>query len=162
MELWQSILSTVLSGALGCLVSLIVTALWNRPSKLKKERQKQINDIATEIKKTVDDVRHEASQQSDACKKDHECLAKIVGSIQRTNMAQNNGLVAVLRDLLKIRYLSWIEKGYAPMDSRSDLESMYQAYHGLGGNSVITELRERFLKLPIDKPEDAEDEHKGD
>ena len=43
------------------------------------------------------------------------------------------------------------------MDSRDDLENMYQAYHGLGGNSVITELRERFLKLPLQKPEDEED-----
>ena len=36
------------------------------------------------------------------------------------------------------------------MDARDDLEKMYQAYHGLNGNGVVTELRNRFLELPIE------------
>lgn len=161
MEWWQ----TLLMGGASCLITLVVTFAWNwftnRPAKLRQERKQNIERLKEELRKTVQEVRDEAEQQSDACKKDHECLAKIVGNIQKTNLAQNNGLVAVLRDLLKIRYLSWIEKGYAPMDSRDDLENMYKAYHGLGGNSVITELRDRFLKLPLQKPEDDEG-HKGE
>ena len=75
-----------------------------------------------------------------------------MGDIQNTNKAQNIGLQAVLKDLLKIRYLEWIKRGYAPMDSKDDLEHMYNAYHGLGANGVMDGLREKFLKLPEEKP----------
>ena len=75
----------------------------------------------------------------------------MVTDIQTSNVAQNIGLQAVLKDLLKIRYLEWIRKGYAPMDARDDLERMYQAYHGLGANGVMDSLRRQFLSLPESK-----------
>lgn len=139
-----------------CLVTLIVTFAFNwitnGPKRLRERRRAELEELKSELKKSVEEVRDEANKQSDQCKNDHLCLARIVGEIQTTNKAQSEGLVAVLRDLLKIRYLEWLKRGYAPLDSRDDLEHMYIAYHGLGGNSTITELRARFLKLPVEKP----------
>lgn len=152
MEWWQTLLMT--GGT--CLVTLIVTFAFNwitnGPKRLRERRRAELEELKSELKKSVEEVRDEANKQSDQCKNDHLCLARIVGDIQNTNKAQSEGLVAVLRDLLKIRYLEWLRKGYAPLDSRDDLEHMYIAYHGLGGNSTITELRARFLKLPVEKP----------
>lgn len=156
MEWWQTLLMTAGS----CFVTLFVTFLFNwvtnRP-KIKreqeaKERQKREEEqekFRRELKADVQAVHDEASQQSDRCKQDHQCLVKIVKDIQATNQAQNAGLQSVLKDLLKIRYLEWIKKGYAPLDARDDLEKMYQAYHRLGANGVMDNMRKQFLDLPI-------------
>lgn len=139
-----------------CLVTLIVTFLFNwatnGPKRLKERRRKEMDEFRAEVKKSVEEVKEEANQQSDQCKNDHHCLAKIVGDIQTTNLAQNVGLQAVLKDLLKIRYLEWMKRGYAPMDARDDLERMYKAYHGLGANGVMDGLRKEFMELPVEKP----------
>lgn len=152
MEWWQTLLMT--GGT--CLVTLIVTFAFNwitnGPKRLRERRRAELEELKSELKKSVEEVRDEANKQSDQCKNDHLCLARIVGDIQTTNKAQNLGLQAVLKDLLKIRYLEWIKRGYAPMDARDDLEHMYLAYHMLGSNGVMDGLRERFLKLPVEKP----------
>lgn len=154
MEWWQTLLMT--GGT--CLVTLLVTLLFNwvtnGPKRLKERRRKEMDEFRAEVKKSVEEVKEEANKQNDQCKHDHQCLSKIVISVQKSNEAQNAGLVAVLRDLLKIRYLEWIGKGYAPIDARDDLERMYKAYHGLGGNSTITELRDEFIQLPLKKQKD--------
>lgn len=139
-----------------CLVTLLVTLIFNwvtnGPKRMKERRRKEMDEFRAEVKKSVEEVKEEANKQSDQCKNDHLCLSRIVGDIQTTNKAQNIGLQAVLKDLLKIRYLEWIKRGYAPMDARDDLERMYKAYHGLGSNGVMDGLRARFLKLPVEKP----------
>ena len=156
MEIWQAILTA----AGTCFVTLLVTYffnLWtNRPKKKKEEeerkeaqRKQELETIKKELLTKIEEVRQERIQEREACGKDHLSLVKLVTDIQTSNVAQNIGLQAVLKDLLKIRYLEWIRKGYAPMDARDDLERMYQAYHGLGANGVLTELRNQFLKLPV-------------
>ena len=148
-----------------CFVTLAVTFIFNwitnRPKAKKQEREQEREErkqeqaeFREELLQDVKAVRDEANKQNEDCQRDHKCLAKIVGEIQKTNLAQNVGLQSVLKDLLKIRYLEWIHNGYAPMDARDDLESMYQAYHGLNGNGVVTELRNKFLELPVDPPKD--------
>ena len=155
MEWWQTLLMT--GGT--CLVTLLVTLLFNwvtnGPKRLKERRRKEMDEFRAEVKKSVQEVKEEANQQNDQCKHDHQCLSKIVVSVQKSSEAQNAGLQAVLKDLLKIRYLEWINQGYAPMDARDDLERMYKAYHGLGANGVMDGLRKEFLKLPVEKPKDG-------
>lgn len=158
MEWWQ----TLLMGGASCFITLLVTFIFNyitnRPKKQREKREKELSELRSEFKQAVQEVRDEASKQSDDCKNDHQCLARIVSEVQKTNKAQNAGLQSVLKDLLKIRYLEWIDKGYAPMDARDDLEHMYQNYEILGKNGVMNALRDRFLALPIEKPETHKEE----
>lgn len=155
MEIWQAILTA----AGTCFATLLVTYffnLWtNRPKKKKEEkaaeearRKQELNEVKKELVEKIEEVKQERILERETCSKDHTSLVKLVCDIQSTNKAQNIGLQAVLKDLLKIRYLEWIGKGYAPMDARDDLERMYQAYHGLGANGVMDSLREQFLLLP--------------
>lgn len=159
MEWWQTLLMTAGS----CLVTLVVTFIFNwvtnRPKKRKemeeKERIKREQEQAKfreELKADVEEVHNEALRQNDDCRRQHQCLAQIVADIQKTNKAQNLGLQTVLKDLLKIRYLEWIDRGYAPMDARDDLEHMFQSYELLGKNGVMNDLRNKFLSLPLEKP----------
>lgn len=156
MEWWQTLLMT----AGTCFITLLVTFLFNwvtnRPAKKRAEkkleeqkRQEELDNLKKEVLEAVDAVRTEKIRERAACQEDHCALVKIVKDIQITNKAQNAGLQSVLKDLLKIRYLEWIKKGYAPLDARDDLEKMYQAYHKLGANGVMDNMRKQFLELPI-------------
>ena len=155
MEIWQAILTA----AGTCFATLLVTYffnLWtNRPKKKKEEEEKkearrkqELESMKKELLVKIEEVKQERIQEREACGKDHLSLVKLVTDIQKSGQATNAGLQAVLKDLLKIRYLEWIEKGYAPMDARDDLEKMYQAYHSCGANGVMDSLREQFLELP--------------
>ena len=156
MEIWQAILTA----AGTCFATLLVTYffnLWtNRPKKKKEEeerkeaqRKQELESMKKELLVKIEEVKQERIAEREACGKDHVGLVKLVTEIQQSNKATNMGLQAVLKDLLKIRYLEWMSKGYAPMDARDDLERMYQAYHSCGGNGVVTELRNAFLELPV-------------
>ena len=59
------------------------------------------------------------------------------------------GVQALLRDRLLQGYRHYEEKGYADYDDRSNMENIYNAYHGLGKNGVMDEMRGQFLKLPL-------------
>lgn len=155
MEWWQTLLMT----AGTCFVTLLVTFIFNyiinKPKQKKeeeaikeKERKQELIDMEQRISSQIEEVKQERIAEREACCKDHISLVNLVTDIQKTNKAQNIGLQAVLKDLLKIRYLEWIHKSYAPMDARDDLERMYQAYHNLGANGVMDSLREQFLSLP--------------
>jgi hypothetical protein len=54
----------------------------------------------------------------------------------------------LLRDRLLQGYRQYEEKGYADYDDRSKMENIYKAYHGLGKNGVMDEMRASFLSLP--------------
>ena len=47
-----------------------------------------------------------------------------------------------------------MEQGYAPIFAKENFENMYQQYHGLGGNGVMTQLHTAFMELPTDKESD--------
>lgn len=167
MEWWQTLLMT----AGTCFITLLVTFLFNwvtnRPAKKKKEKEdeeKRLNNKLDVIKQGLQDLveklKEEVIEERKGCKSDYCSLIKIINKIQEdmkknqhdvmiSNKAQNAGLQSVLKDLLKIRYLEWIKKGYAPLDARDDLEKMYQAYHCLGANGVMDQMRKQFLELPI-------------
>ena len=148
-----------------CFITLLITFIFNwitnRP-KIKREQAKkdraqrkaEEDEFREELRQMVQSVHDESNKQSEDCQKDHQCLAKLVAKIEETNRAQDKGLQAVLKDLLKIRYLEWIHKGYAPMDARDDLERMYTAYRNLGANGVLTALRNEFLALPVEREEE--------
>ena len=167
MEWWQTLLMT----AGTCFITLLVTFLFNwvtnRPAKKKKEKEdeeKRLNNkldvIKQGLQELVEKLKEEVIEERKGCKSDHCSLVKIINKVQedmkknqlkadKTSELQNASLQSVLRDLLKIRYLEWLDKGYTTIDAKDDLEHMYQAYHGLGGNSTITTLRDKFIKLPL-------------
>ena len=163
MEVWQAIITAAGTCAATLIVTYVFNWLTNGPKKRKEEEEKKEQQRKQEREATkqellakIEEVRQERIAEREACGKDHVGLLSLVDKLQKTNDAQSAGLQSVLKDLLKIRYLEWINKGYAPMDARDDLEKMYQSYHRLGANGVMDALREEFLNLPVkkeDKPQ---------
>ena len=66
-----------------------------------------------------------------------------------------NGIQALLKNDLKVRYDYWLDKEFAPEDAREDLEAEYCIYHSLGKNGVMYGRRAKFLDLPTE-PEETE------
>lgn len=58
------------------------------------------------------------------------------------------GVQALLRDRLYQLYRFCDDKGSASIPERENFENMYKQYHLLGGNGVITEIKNKFMNLP--------------
>lgn len=171
MEWWATLLLT----AGTCLVTLIVTFVFNYIVDGPKRKKQKEDELNKRLQQTLDDsvgkVNHglehvleiyEKSRQDSIKerKKLYDTIDKINQNIDaRMNKLedlvnkQNEGLQMILRVELKKDYTHWIGLGYAPIGVRDELEKIYQAYHNLKGNSIISELRTQFLKLPLEKEE---------
>ena len=70
---------------------------------------------------------------------------------KRETAAIAEGVKALLRDRLLQGYKHYIEKGWADMDDRSNMENVWRQYHALGGNGDMNDLRRTFRHLPMAK-----------
>ena len=68
---------------------------------------------------------------------------------KRETAAIAEGVKALLRDRLLQGYKHYIEKGWADMDDRKNMENIYRQYHVLGGNGDMRDLRRTFRHLPM-------------
>ena len=68
---------------------------------------------------------------------------------KRETAAIAEGVKALLRDRLLQGYKYYIEKGWADMDDRANMENVWQQYHALGGNGDMNDLRRTFRHLPM-------------
>ena len=159
-------LVTLLTGAAGVLISLIITFAFNgviNLPKKKREKEAEQEQAKAEFFKRMDDaVKEGTSDIQEELKKqqviDSELKESVAGLKIYIDGIKNEdlrlirkGLQATIKDILKIRYEEWFNRGYAPKDNKEDLEIMYNIYHSLGENGVMDKAHERFLKLP-DKP----------
>ena len=70
---------------------------------------------------------------------------------KRETAAIAEGVKTLLRDRLLQGYKHYIEKGWADMDDRSNMENVWRQYHALGGNGDMNDLRRTFRHLPMVK-----------
>ena len=70
---------------------------------------------------------------------------------KKETIAIAEGVKALLRDRLLQGYKHYLEKGYADMDDRSNMENVWLQYHALGGNGDMNDLRRTFRHLPMAK-----------
>lgn len=67
---------------------------------------------------------------------------------EKENRAIRDGLCAVLRDRIIQSATHHEEKGFIPLRDMENMSLMYQAYHNLGGNGLVTKVYEEVLELP--------------
>lgn len=70
--------------------------------------------------------------------------------------AKHQALVLGVNSLLRERLIDasdfYRAAGWIPQHKADVLTAMYQAYHGLGGNGLVTAAYKELLKLPHSKP----------
>ena len=79
-------------------------------------------------------------------------LAGLIGFIAlqvKQNRAMKLAVQAMLRDRLLQGYKHYLDKGWADLDDRSNLENVWRKYHLLGGNGDMNDLRHTFRSLPM-------------
>ena len=140
----MSIGMQILVSSLTVAASLITTAIINHfisiPKRFKAQKEEEKNEIISKIEELGDRL-DETDKKQELYRKE---LSVNMDLLKR-------GMQATLKNELKIRYENWLKKGYAPMDAKDDLERMYQIYHGLGKNGVLTKLHDQFMDLPLEK-----------
>ncbi len=79
-------------------------------------------------------------------------FAGLVGFIRlqvKANQAMREAVKAMLRDRLLQGYKHYLEKGWADLDDRSNMENVWKQYHALGGNGDMKDMRRTFRHLPM-------------
>lgn len=78
-------------------------------------------------------------------------LSKQLNDEREKRKAADDGLRALLRDRIVQAYNEYfMEKKYCPIYAKENVDSMYDAYHKLGGNGTITRLKEKLDALPTE------------
>lgn len=66
------------------------------------------------------------------------------------------GVQALLRDRMIYSYNKYTELGHAPIYAKENFTNMYNQYHELGANGVMTALYDEFMDLPVDNNTERE------
>lgn len=152
-------IQSIVVGAIGVVISLILTFIFNGivnlPKKKKKQqemeaekeriRKKEISALTESIEKINQNIQTLNEEITSQREKDDQ----IVGDLELIKA----GLQSVIKSELKEKYEYWVHEKYAPGHAKDDLERMYQTYHKLGANGVMDALRAQFMTLPNEPPE---------
>lgn len=68
---------------------------------------------------------------------------------KKSRDANSKGTMLLLRVQLIEYHEKWTERGYITKHGLENFIEMYNAYHSLGGNGMVTHLLEEVQELPI-------------
>ena len=71
-----------------------------------------------------------------------------VKGLHKDNVAVREGVQALLRAQMIDDYNHYLEKGFAPIYARDNVENCWRRYHALGANGVMDDIHKQFLSLP--------------
>lgn len=70
---------------------------------------------------------------------------------QEENKALRDGMRSLLRRQIIADCEQAIKEGFCETKTKDTIEDMYESYHALGGNGVITRLKDQVMNLKIAK-----------
>lgn len=80
-------------------------------------------------------------------------LSKQVRLERAEQAAVRDGMRSLLRRQITLDCEAAFRDGWCSVNTRTSIEDMYNAYHALGGNGVVTGLRNQMLQLPTERHE---------
>ena len=78
----------------------------------------------------------------------YQRVSKHMRHAQKKDRALDDGMRALLRDRIISACDHYLENGFAPVYARENITSMYDAYHSLGGDGIVTDMVQQTMKLP--------------
>ena len=76
-------------------------------------------------------------------------MIKLLKSQRNDRKANSTGTMLLLRVQLIEYHDKWTERGYVTKVGLQNFIEMYECYHNLGGNGMITDLKKQVEDLPI-------------
>lgn len=73
----------------------------------------------------------------------------ILKELKKDRDANSKGTMLLLRSKLIEYHKEWTERGYITTHGIQNFLEMYEAYHALGGNGMVTHLKEEVEKLEV-------------
>lgn len=80
-------------------------------------------------------------------------LSKLQNQESQKNMAISEGVQALLRDSIIQAYNHYKTQEFCPIYAKENVKRMYNAYHALGGNDVVTGLKDELMEMKTEKGE---------
>lgn len=65
--------------------------------------------------------------------------------------AIKDGLVALLRDKIIQSDVSFTESGVVKISQKDNIQMLYESYHRLGGNGIVTQSYKHIMGMPLTK-----------
>lgn len=87
---------------------------------------------------------------------DQKTIVKKQDEERRKSAALQEGMKALLRDRIIQAYNHYQEKGHWPIYGKENVKRMYDAYHVLGGNDMITRLKDTLMEMPEEPAQEEE------
>lgn len=63
--------------------------------------------------------------------------------------ALKDGIIAILRDRIIQADIHFSERKCATISQKDNIQMMYDAYHRLGGNGIVTKSYRHIMELPV-------------
>lgn len=133
---WYSIVTLVVTIlAIPSLVGLFWKDLHDKKKSESEEKK------AEEKAKRKEDIREVFCEEV-------KPLQKQMCDIQQMVIHISNGTLSTLRNDILICYYSCVDKGYRNDYDYTNIHDLYESYRELNGNSFVSDIMERFDKLP--------------
>ena len=123
----QAILSGIVLAICGCIVKYYS----NKIAKYRNELEEKEEARIRASKKQISDIE------------------KAVSNInQRIDMIAQAG-VLLYRERILQTCKHEIKKGYTDFMTRENITAMYEMYHNLGGNGLVTKYYDEYMSIPV-------------
>ena len=86
-------------------------------------------------------------------------LSKIISKEREEQQALRDGMKSLLMRQIQMDCEHAIADAVCSVPSKKTIGAMYDSYHALGGNGIITALYEQTIKLPTVKGGETHDEN---
>lgn len=102
---------------------------------------------------------HRITRRADAASKEEEKRKEEAEKAELLRKeeydALKDGLTALLRDSIIQADVRLTEQGFATVHQKDSLQMMYESYHRLGGNGIVTQSFNHIKSIPIMTEEGA-------
>lgn len=124
-------------------VEYLIEKIWGP----QRKRDKELKDRLSAVENSIDEIHNSLEESSERDIDVDQKMDKYFAVLE----LQSEALLSMLRNDLLIACRACLKQGFATLEDKETISAQYQAYHALGGDTFITDLKNQIMNLPIEK-----------